>query len=107
MSEDLPPLVQRAIKRLIRAFAPERIILFGSYAEGTTHVCSDLNLLIVADLPGASAIHHRRARQLASDSFPRINVVLAAQQDATAGESPQTRILASILGTGVVVYRKT
>jgi hypothetical protein len=37
MVHDLPPLVQRTLQRLIRAFAPERIMLFGSCAKGTTH----------------------------------------------------------------------
>jgi predicted nucleotidyltransferase len=107
MPQDLPPLVQRTIKRLIRAFAPEQIILFGSYAKGTTRDGSDVDLLIVADLAGNAAIHNRRARQLAADCFPRIDVVFAAQQDVMSAQAAKSPFLASILGTGVVIYRRT
>jgi predicted nucleotidyltransferase len=55
MPPDLPPLVQRTLGRLIRAFAPERIVLFGSHAKGTVHGGSDVNLLIIANLEGGPA----------------------------------------------------
>jgi predicted nucleotidyltransferase len=55
MPPDLPPLVQRTLGRLIRAFAPERILLFGSHAKGTVHGGSDVNLLIIANLEGGPA----------------------------------------------------
>ena len=38
MTPQLPPLVDRTLQRLIRAFAPEKILLFGSWAKGTRHV---------------------------------------------------------------------
>lgn len=62
---DLPLLVQRTVARLIRAFAPERIVLFGSYAKGAVHAASDVDLLVVSNLQGNPIAHQRRARQLA------------------------------------------
>jgi predicted nucleotidyltransferase len=47
-----PPLLRRVVQRYIRAFAPERIVLFGSYAKGTNQQSSDIDLLVVADLEG-------------------------------------------------------
>jgi uncharacterized protein len=107
MLHELPPLVQRTLQRLIRAFVPEQIMLFGSYAKGTTHAGSDVDLLIVADLAGSPAIHNRRARQLAADCFPRIDVVFATPQEVVSAETAKSPFLLSILGTGVVIYRRT
>ena len=106
MTPDLPPLVQRTLGRLVRAFAPERILLFGSYAKGATRICSDVDLLIVADLPGNSSVHLRRARQLASDCFPRVDIVFATPQEVASADSAKSPFLSSILGTGIVVYRR-
>jgi predicted nucleotidyltransferase len=45
--------LRRAIARLVRAFAPERIVLFGSHAKGVAQPGSDVDMLIVADSSGA------------------------------------------------------
>jgi len=103
----LPSSLQRVVARYVRAFAPERILLFGSYAKGTNEARSDLDLLIVADLPDHMSMHLRRAHQLAADSYPPVDVVFATPEEienATVARSP---FLLSILGTGLTVYEKT
>ena len=104
--ENLPPLVQRSLQRFIRAFAPEQILLFGSYAKGTNKPHSDVDLLIVADLPGNPTSHHRRARQLVAGCFPRIDVVFASPQEVAQADAARSPFLLSILSTGVVMYRR-
>jgi predicted nucleotidyltransferase len=103
---DLPPLVQRTVQRLIRAFAPERIMLFGSYAKGTVHSGSDVDLLVVANLEGNAAFHQRRARQLAADCFPRVDVVFATPEEVTGAASAKSPFLLSILGKGITLYTR-
>ena len=103
---DLPPLVERTIQRLIRAFAPEQIMLFGSYAKGAARSGSDIDLLVVADLPGNSMVHKRRARQLSGDCFPRVDVVFATPEEVASAQSLRSPFLLSILGGAVVIYRR-
>lgn len=107
MLHTLPPLVERTVQRLIRAFAPEQIVLFGSYAKGSSHIGSDVDLLIIADLPGNPAIHTRRARQLAADSFPRIDIVFATREEVLSAHTAKSPFLASILSSGVAIYRRS
>jgi len=71
MPSELPPLVQRTVDRLIRAFAPERIVLFGSYAKDKVTSSSDVDLLVIGRLEGNFAFHQRRARQLALRRRPQ------------------------------------
>jgi predicted nucleotidyltransferase len=104
---DLPPLIRRVLQRLIRAFAPEQIVLFGSWAKGTTHDRSDVDLLIIADLQGNPASHERRARQLAGDCFPPVDVVFATPSQVAGAEAAGALFLLSILGTGIAVYTRT
>jgi predicted nucleotidyltransferase len=47
---ELPPLVERTVQRLIRAFAPEQVIVFGSYAKGARGERSDVDVLVITEL---------------------------------------------------------
>ncbi len=57
--QKLDRTLNRMVKRLVRRFDPERIILFGSYARGTAHPASDIDLLVVLPLKGS-----KRAKQV-------------------------------------------
>ena len=103
----LPPLVLRTVERLIRSFAPHRIVLFGSYAKGTNQAGSDVDLLVVADLAGDPAVHQRRARQLAADCFPPIDVVFCSSEDLDEAATAASPFLLSILATGITVYTRS
>ncbi len=45
-------LKQNITKRLVDAFSPERIILFGSQARGTADDRSDVDILVVCNFEG-------------------------------------------------------
>jgi predicted nucleotidyltransferase len=102
----MPPLVQRTVQRLIRAFVPERILLFGSYAKGRVRAGSDVDLLVVANLAGNPLFHQRRARQLAADCFPRVDIVFATPEDVAKASIAKSPFLLSILGSGVTLYTR-
>lgn len=102
----LPPLVERTLARLIRAFAPERIVLFGSHAKGMAKDTSDVDLLVIAQVDGNPAFHLRRAKQLVSDCFPRVDVIIATPEEIADAAHARTPFLASILGSGITLYTR-
>jgi predicted nucleotidyltransferase len=102
----LPPLVQRTLARLIRAFAPERIVLFGSHAKGTVRDKSDVDLLVIANVEGDAILHQRRAKQLAADCFPPIDVVIATPFEVADAANAKSPFLLSILGSGKTIYAR-
>jgi predicted nucleotidyltransferase len=104
MVSPLPKLLRRTVERLIRSFAPERIVLFGSYAKGTNHAFSDFDLLVIAYFEGNMAMHQRRARQISADCFPPVDVVLCSS--AEAADAARSPFLLSILGSGVTIYNR-
>ena len=106
MALELPPLVARAVPRLARAFAPERIVLFGSYAKGNVRVRSDVDLLIVTSIDGTQALSQRRARQLTADCFPRVDVAFATPEEVAQADAAKSPFLASILTVGITLYRR-
>jgi len=102
----LPHSIRRVVDRYVRAFAPERIVLFGSYAKGTNRPESDMDVLIITGFDGDKAMFLRRARQLAMGCFPPVDVIFA-----TTGEVEQLTVngnpfLTSILGTGITLYER-
>jgi predicted nucleotidyltransferase len=106
MNPALPPHTLRAVERLRRAFAPERIILFGSYAKGTNHAGSDIDLLLVVDLPGDAGIHQRRARQLTADCFPPVDVVFQSPENVAEAGVAGSPFLVSVLERGVTLFSR-
>jgi predicted nucleotidyltransferase len=104
MTPELPPLIQRAVRRLIRAFAPERILVFGSCAKGTMHEGSDIDLLVIATVCDNRRSQQRRARQLTADCFPTVDVVLATPEEVAAADQLESPFLYSILGSGITIY---
>ena len=58
---------------IVEAFAPERIVLFGSYAHGTPTEDSDVDLLVILRFEG-SRIH--KALEILRQVKPRIPVDL-------------------------------
>ena len=48
-----PRLIQMMVRRLVRQFHPEQIILFGSHARGTAGPDSDVDLLVVMPVHGS------------------------------------------------------
>ena len=106
MPTPLPPLVQRTIDRLARSFAPERIVLFGSYAKGTNRPGSDVDLLVITNLEGDQSFHQRRARQLTADCFPPVDVVFCTSEDVAEAATARSPFLLSILDSGTTVYSR-
>lgn len=102
-----PSFISRVLERLVRSFAPERIVLFGSYAKGTARPGSDVDLLVVADLEGDPVVHLRRARQLVADSFPPVDVVLCTPEEVAEAPTARSPFLLSILGNGITVYSRS
>jgi uncharacterized protein len=51
------PQIQHMVRRIVRQFHPERVILFGSHARGAAGPDSDVDLLIVMEVKG---LKHRK-----------------------------------------------
>ena len=63
IADDLLPY----LRVLVDEFAPQHVILFGSYAYGTATEDSDLDLLVVKDTEEQPHIRDRIVRQLVRD----------------------------------------
>lgn len=53
MTPNVQSCIERMVKRIVKKFHPERIILFGSHARGDAGLDSDVDLLIVMPVQGS------------------------------------------------------
>ena len=59
--------IQEITTRIIKEIHPTKIYLFGSYAKGTAGPESDLDLVVIADIPGSKNKRSLKIRSL----FPK------------------------------------
>lgn len=104
---EIPPFLQRPLARLVRAFAPTQVVLFGSYAKDAVEPGSDVDLLVVTELDGDRTMPQRRARQLVATSFPPIDVVLCTPEEVERAGTAPSPFLASVLESGVTLYSRS
>ena len=108
MPAELPPLVRGALQRLVRAFAPRRVVLFGSYAKGQVRTGSDVDVLFVTVVHRDAAERRLRVRHLTRGCFPPIDVAFATPAEvASVGEDATSLFLRSILENGITVYERS
>lgn len=95
--------IQELADRIARAFRPERIILFGSYAYGHPTPDSDVDLLIVMPHSGKSWESAARTRTHVEAGFPLDLLVRSPTQirDRVRMGDP---FLAEIVQRGRVMY---
>ena len=104
---ETPTFLRRPLERLVRAFAPTQVVLFGSYAKDMAEPGSDVDLLVVTELDGDRTIALRRARQLVASSFPPVDVVLCTPEEVEGAATVASPFLASVLESGVILYSRS
>jgi predicted nucleotidyltransferase len=74
-------ILEAAKSRLVEAFHPQKIILFGSYARGTADPHSDVDILVVCPIKGSRrALMTAMDRALRGLGFARDIVILSPQE---------------------------
>ena len=74
--------IRELTERIVREFSPERVVLFGSYANGNPRPDSDVDLLVILPFEGKS---FRKSLEILNRVNPRFPVdLLARRPDDTA-----------------------
>ncbi len=73
--------IDRMVKRIVKKFDPERIILFGSHARGDAGLDSDVDLLVVMPVEG-SIVELRLDIREALHSIPvPVDIIVTTPED--------------------------
>lgn len=99
-------VIQKIVQRLVARYAPEKIVLFGSYAYGQPDADSDIDLLIIKATKERFFKRLDRVRRVSTGTHPHIPfepIVLTPveiQERLKAGD----QFLSEILQKGEVLY---
>jgi uncharacterized protein len=98
--------IERMVKRIVQGFNPQKIILFGSYARGTSGPDSDVDLLIIMNVTGSKkdvAIQIDRA--LIDRRIP-LDIVVATPEDVEKNRALVGNVIRPALKEGRVLYER-
>ena len=95
--------IDEAVRHIIDKFAPERIILFGSYAYGQPAEDSDVDLLVIMPFEGS---HTRKAVEILNRVDPRfpIDILVRTPEQLRQRLAWNDFFLREIMERGKVLY---
>ena len=105
----LPPNIPRAAirrfaRRIAEHFDPDTIILFGSFAYGTPHEWSDVDLLVV--MPAREELTKAARIQLAFEPVFPLDLLVRTPQRLRRYLREGNSFLQEIVGKGIILYEK-
>jgi uncharacterized protein len=105
----LPPniplaAIRRLARRIAERFDPEKIILFGSFAYGTPHEYSDVDLLVV--MPAREELTQAARIQLAFEPVFPLDLLVRTPERLRRRLAQNDAFLQEVMTKGAVLYEK-
>jgi len=105
-SKEPRALIQGILKKLLEGYAPQKVVLFGSYASGKPRLDSDIDLLIIKETKERFIDRWVTVRRILSDpkrTVPLETIVLTPQE-VSERLAIGDQFLAEIMEKGKVLY---
>ena len=96
--------IDEIVQKIVEGYQPEKIILFGSYANGTPTEDSDLDLLIVKDVEGPKYKRSSAVRKLLSGANIAMDILVYTPAELNKWKDLPVAFEHHILQTGKVLY---
>ncbi len=99
-------VIQEMVKRLVRDYTPQQIILFGSYAYGQPTQDSDIDLLIIKDTPEGFWDRMDSVRRVVTGAHPHIPIepLIYTPDEIVRRLKAKDQFVQGILQNGEVLY---
>jgi predicted nucleotidyltransferase len=98
--------IERMVKRIVEAFEPQKIILFGSYANGTYGPDSDVDLLVIMNVEGSKKeIAIQIDRALIDRRIP-LDIVVVTPEDVERYRGLVGNVIRPALEEGRILYER-
>lgn len=106
MAATVPPEVRTIVQKIAESYAPERIILFGSWAEGRAREDSDVDLLVVkaTDERPLDRVRSVRRSFRGTARTLGIDIVVLTPEELEGAIRRRHSLVTRALRQGVVLY---
>jgi len=93
-------------QKIARQFQPEKIILFGSHAEGTAQADSDVDLLVIMSFEGKGFWKSLEILNRVNPSFP-VDLLVRPPDDTRRRYEQYDPLVREALDKGKVLYERS
>ncbi len=98
--------VERVVERVVANHDPEEIYAFGSYAKGTLHEDSDLDLLVIVETELPPPLRGLDTYTLLAEMPFAIDLLFVTPAELAAQAEPPWTLLGSVMPSAVELYRR-
>ncbi|MBI5476354.1 MAG: nucleotidyltransferase domain-containing protein [Ignavibacteriales bacterium] len=99
-------IIKNIVNEIVDACDPELVILFGSYGRGKPKKDSDLDIFIVAELPGSSIDRIRFVRNAIKENGFGLDVVTRTPQEYSRALKGRDWFIQEIAREGKILYAR-
>ena len=99
-------LLAGIVQRIVDKFPAEKIVLFGSYANGAPDRDSDVDLLVVMDSNEPMSQRIRRVTEVAKVRFLPMDILVRTPTEIDERLAKGDYFIAEILSKGKVLYQR-
>ena len=96
--------INEAINRIVKNINPEKIILFGSYAQGNPSEDSDLDILIIKEMRMPRYKRSREVKKHLRGLKIPIDVIVYTRKEIKEWEETKTAFISQTIKQGKVLY---
>ena len=98
--------ISEIVNKIASGYNPEKIILFGSYANGTPNEDSDLDLFVIkeSDLPRPQRTAH--FRKMIYGSMVPIDLIVYTPKEVAESKENRYSFVYKVLNTGKILYER-
>ncbi len=98
--------IEKIVKIIIEKYSPEKIILFGSYANGNPTEDSDVDFLIVKDTELPRYKRSREIRKYLRGLKAPIDLIVYNRDEIEEWKNVKNAFITQIVKNGKVMYEK-
>ena len=105
-TQNLDKILNMMVKRLVKQFNPDQIILFGSHARGTARPDSDIDLLVVLPVTGSKRAKQVEMRVALHDIRVPKDIIVATPDQVMRQRDIVGTLIRPALREGKVLYAR-
>lgn len=98
--------IERILRRIVQEYHPLKVILFGSYAYGTPHEDSDIDMLVIKETSERFIDRWVAVQELIADSERRtpVEAIVVTPDELTQRLARGDQFFQEIVARGEVLY---